>query len=447
LFAGRADGLHLSEDMGETFEQVLDVAVTSLTELNSPAMYVAGTADGVRFSTKAMGGYVWIDAEDGTEGVHIYDLMSDSTGVYAATSIGLMFAADAQTWRVRLETDEPALSILADPDWDGGLWFSTSGSLYRSDDAGRTATEAPGAPVHGVVALRRVGPGHVLASGSDGPWESLDGGIHWLPVVRGLSDPACRGMASHKALLMLASDEGLFRIQPIRGEDKPGDGPLANIGLAAPELAWIDVQPLIDSSLARDGVATPALGGRIGRYLAPTLTIRGQMSPYRRTYIGGSSDDIVSLPGADLFGDATDTYSGGLAADSTTRLRSQMKFALYTELRWTPPGKSSAASSSITVDVDADGDIFVDDGQSPQMLAARVTRRVTEYRNSLALQVTDLYFARQQLLLETGELHTASLLDQVQFRLQVAEIEARLDYLTDGAVSRYDAALLREDNG
>jgi len=70
-------------------------------------------------------------------------------------------------------------------------------------------------------------------------------------------------------------------------------------------------------------------------------------------------------------------------------------------------------------------------------MSQTVSRRVVDYRNRLASDVTDLYFARAELIRARPVMVTDSVLEQVALELKLDELEARLDFLTAGAVRRW----------
>ena len=83
----------------------------------------------------------------------------------------------------------------------------------------------------------------------------------------------------------------------------------------------------------------------------------------------------------------------------------------------------------------------VDDGSASWLLASRVGRQGTSYRAELAATVSRLYLLRQDLLLRGVP---GPLADRVERALQVAELDARLDALTQGAVSTWNDNLRGE---
>ena len=85
-----------------------------------------------------------------------------------------------------------------------------------------------------------------------------------------------------------------------------------------------------------------------------------------------------------------------------------------------------------------DGEVYVDDGTNPHVMEARLNRRAAELRQTLADQVTDLYFARAELIEHRPQMDETSLLDQIDQELLIQELEAQLNILTDGAVRRWE---------
>ncbi|MBT3218906.1 MAG: hypothetical protein HN348_07420 [Proteobacteria bacterium] len=419
LFVGRADGLYHTTDLGQTWELVLDVAVTSLAHLASRGLWVAGTQDGVRFSTDAMEGSFWIDAEDGTEGIHIFDLTAAEEGIYAGTSDGLWLAHDAQTWR-KLGVDDAILSVHGDPDWELGLWFGTKTNVQRSDDGGLHWRPTLGAPLHSMLDMIRVGPGHLLAVTADGPWESMDGGTSWLPLVRGLSDPDCRGLTVRKSLVLLASDEGVFRAEPAQ-ERGPEDEEFV---MAKPQ-EWIPIGILLDEASTREGLVAAGKSRRVWASALPQVTLDAVYSPeppslhYNAGIVSGGFD-------------------AGTSQDRGGDFRANIR------LRWTPLGRHGSYSTGegdverIHVLIGNDGEVYVDDGTNPHVMEARLNRRATVLRQNLASQVTDLYFARAELIEHRPRMTETSLHDQIDHELLIQELEAQLNILTDGAVSRWE---------
>ena len=428
-FVGRADGLFRSTDL-DSWDRVLDVAVTALAYFPTRDLWVAGTQDGVRFSVGALEGQAWIDAEDGTEGIMIFDLAASEEGMYAATSKGLWFATDLQYWRLVGHENTVFLSVLADDSWDQGIWLSTAENLFRSDDGGVTLQENFGAPIHGVISQILMGPGHVVVTGADGPWETLDGGTTWTPISRGLSDPMTRSLDWHKGLVIVATNEGVFRLEPVlKSEMAPQEeNSESSTNLEAILGRWVPVQALLEAALRRPGLSSDGGGIRGLSTILPVLTVEARYHP-----------------GSGVKYDAGLSSSGSLVPGSA--MERSGEFTARALLQWTPMGRKQSSTTSdygggeasnerVWVMVDG-SQVAVGDGSNPWMMAQTVSRRVVDYRNRLTSSVTDLYFARAELIRARPMMGTDSVLEQVELELKLEEIEARLDFLTAGAVRRW----------
>ena len=190
---------------------------------------------------------------------------------------------------------------------------------------------------------------------------------------------------------------------------------------------WIPIQVLVDAALRRPGLSE---SGGMGRTLAtalPTLMLEGRYQP----------------------GNGGDNYDAGLSSSGsmmpgTTRDRNGNFFAMA-RLQWTPVGRKQSSTQDMDGGADTnniwvmvDGtEVVVGDGSSPWVMSQTVSRGVVTYRNRLASDVTDLYFARADLLRARPMLASDSVLEQVELELKLDELEARLDFLTAGAVGRW----------
>jgi hypothetical protein len=81
-----------------------------------------------------------------------------------------------------------------------------------------------------------------------------------------------------------------------------------------------------------------------------------------------------------------------------------------------------------------DGQVF-DEGE-PVAAAANVAQAIRSYRRYLADHVADAWLARVQVSRESAAVRSQPLRDQVHHALQLQELDARLDAMTDGAFSR-----------
>jgi hypothetical protein len=404
IWVGRADGLWLSEDLGGSWDHVLEMATTRVVYSSERGVFVAGTADGFRYSVDP---HAFIDAEDGTEGLLVLDIANAPEGLYAGTNDGLWYADTAQHWVPTGPSADVLPAIAIDPNWETGLWIATPTAVVRSDDRGRRFRQPLGAPLRGVRDLLHLDASRrLLAASEDGPWESLDGGTTWIPLARGLVSPDVTGIAGASTdSLYLASRDGLFKLVPREEEGVilASDGPIPT---------WIDPQILLREALYRPGVAgTDA-----------TRKIRGLNSALPQVRM-----DFRYNPDRDL----RFTTSSG-----TTRGRDSMWQASL-RLTWTPDGQKVASEVSGVV---LDGDLVLVGADDQAVVAAKVGRRTVNYRRKVTDSVIDLFGARIELELSRPMLAGSSLADKVEHQLRVLEVESQLDALTDGYISRYNFA-------
>jgi len=400
LLVGRSDGLHLSRDLGESWSKVLDVGVTAMTRLPERNLWIAGTTDGIRFAVDLN---IWIDPEDGTEGLVVSDLAAAGPGVFAATAKGLWFAPDAQSWSPIGTRDEPIQALLVDPGWDGGLWLTNARTVLRSDDGGAHAREGLGAPLPRVTDLAWIRSGQLLAVSADGPWESVDGGTTWSPVPRGLSDPRTQAISIRGLDVVLASAEGIYRLEAF-SEDGLEDAPDTD---TSPFEEWISVGALIGSAVMRPEL-TATVGSRLAAAALPELTLHG-------TYRPEDSLDYVVLAG------------------STREIGALWSVGLI--LKWTGSRTSSTDVTPISIGMGTE----VVSNLSPATLGGAIRRDATTYGFGIAGDVAEMYYARAELIAERPLLATSSLRDQVDHELSIRELEAQLDHITNGAVSAWSS--------
>ncbi len=396
IFAGRADGLWRTEDLGGTWRQVMDVPTHGLARVPGRTLWAAGTDDGMRFSVD---GRSWLDPEDGTEGLAVFDVVPGHDGVWAGTADGLWFAADAQSWQKVGGTDS-VLRVRPDPDWVRGAWVATPSGVLRTDDGGGTLRSGLGAQVPGVSSLLWLGPGRLLAVGSDGLWESLDAGTTWSARSNGLTDSDTRAVAQDGTTLLLASADGIYRLVE-------GSGAVP----AAPQLPSLALEPLIEAATHRRELVQRT-GNRSAATVLPVLHVDGDWAQV-------SALDWALLTGT--------TRTGGAA------------WGVSMSLSWAPGDQASLDEALLPIEARW----LTDEGAMSTAFAAAESRDASRYRIALSQQVADLYFARAELV-AAASVHT-SVGEAVKTRLRIEEIDARLDSLTDGAVSRLSQDPTREN--
>lgn len=408
LAVGRADGLWVTPDLGASWRRVLaDQPVTALVERNGAVLL--GTDDGVRVGSPDLTD--WIDPDDGTEGLRIHTLVEGGGRVWAGTSEGL-WVSDGGAFEV-VWAGEPVLAVQLDPFWEGGLWFATARNVYRSDDLGRYPREPVGAPIAGISSLALLGEDHLLASSSDGVWESVSGGATWSPLNEGLAAAETRSIVlpqqvapgrplSPDAVVLLTSDEGLFRLSP--GLEQATWDLSEEVERALAE--FVPMHLLLDASLSREELRAHA-GRRWLTAVAPQLTLEGRYQ---------TRDRLLYRPETGTTRDLKGTWR------------------MLARLQWTPPGRRS---STLLVASLQQGNVAVL-GDSVQGVASRSTSRSsTAYRTVLVQRVTELHATRAELVGAWPEVMRGSVLEQTLHALRIAELEAHMDALTDGAVSRW----------
>ena len=182
---------------------------------------------------------------------------------------------------------------------------------------------------------------------------------------------------------------------------------------------WVPLGALIDASFRRRGL-TEKLGSRWAAAALPQVSVTGQL----RTVDGRSWD-----------------------ASTWTTEDAQTDWLAMIRLTWRPNRQPVAGSFDVgpgdgVVAFVVDDEVVIDDGTSPNVLFARVGRGLVRYREELAGTITGLYRERVQLALEDARFADDPLIRRVERSLRLAELDARLDALTNSAVSRWATALL-----
>lgn len=410
LFAAIGGVLLTSDDDAKTFEEVLYKGVFDVVGLD--AVRVALTTDGARVS---LDGRAWVDFDDGTESRRMVDGERAAEVLLAATQSGLWATTDGQNWERWGQLREPIRSVAVHPDRPDEVWISAASGVRRSTDRGRTFGPPllPGRVDD--VALPE--SGHVVIVRAGNVLETLDGGISWRPVTRGL--PGVSGgrlETTEEGRLLLAAPDGLWALQPI-GE--------TSIGPAGP---WLPLDDLVGAALDR-GASPRDFNAFRRRYAAaalPTLQLDGYLFP----------------AGPDGRLNQRQDWS----VNAGTALQREVTWFVRARVTWTPRTSRSVALQDLDDVGAADTGVIVVGsepllltGQDDYVVAARMQRAFVADRGVLASTVTDLYRTRAELVAERATLGTARLQRQVNHELAIAELEARLDALTQGAVTRWQA--------
>ncbi len=402
---GRADGTWRSTDGGLSWEWADATMLTDVEVVGD--LLVAGTPEGVRWSTDE--GRTWIDVDDATGGAPVRDLEVAGAWLYAATSRGLYRSADGLRWAmVPALAGISILDVTADPSWQGGAWVITPTSLVRTDDDGATFYDTERASlkdVREVVPLR--GAGHLLAVTGDGPWETIDGGLRWVPLARLLTEPDVRDVAIDAGLPVIATRSGIYALaMPMELAERPRALPL-------PQL-----YEMVDVAQNRPGLDADMLSLSRRRLLAaatPRVDLGWQWDRRR-----GRDADHVALENA-----AYDDSAWSFVARAC----------------WGNCAASASGYVSDPADAELDDTLFVvgdevyDDGNAIAA-AANVAQGIRDYRRNAAAVVTEAWMRRQRLNQEQAVVDLLPLRDRVMHALDVAEADARLDAWTEGAFTR-----------
>lgn len=419
--AGRSDGLWRSRDGGIVWQKVEDAAATSFF-VASDGMIVAGTVDGLRFSTDD--GRSWMDVTDPTDDTTIFHITEAWGALYAAGEAGLYRSVDGLHWE-QLPVDGPVFDVVADPDWSGGFWVATAVGLLRSDDNGASFAAFGRLPPMQVVGLRHMGaPGHLLCWGSDGVWESTDGGLRWRAAVRLLTTPDVRALAMDAGHPLIATADGLWRMEepeamPARFRQREAVMPLYTTLDLAQDRAGLELSPIMVTKW------------RYATVLVPTLQLTGELQHDEITYSDLEAGQFISASGE------------------------ANQFAVTARLCWGGCGSVVETSSGYydtstgeyveTLDVedttDPSSDLFVVDGEiyaegQVAAAAANIAERTTRYRQEVASRAAEAWLTRKRLVDERAQMAAFSLQAQIEHELRIQEQSARLDIWTDGAFTK-----------
>jgi hypothetical protein len=407
LVVGRVDGTYASEDLGEIWEPALDVQVTAI--VRGPSGWVVGTVDGVRVGGEPT---TWSSLPNLLPGLVVRDAAADDRGVHLASEEGLWHSVDGRRWLGEGVVDEQVLAVLPDVDTDR-MWMATSTRVENGADGGRRLLPAPETSPSGVASMVRVGPDHLLTAGRTGVWETIDGGETWSPLGRGLFSRNAHALVVAGDTVWLAAEGGLFRMSADEGD--------------VPELSlvpWVDVETLVGVAMARKGVRPEPIGRRAVAALAPRLIVEGRFVGQ-----GDLSYNANVEVDYDIYdGEVEDVTEGG-----GTTWGEDGDWQILARLEWTPRKRSNAGAVEATIVGD---DLVFDVTEAG--VGPRLDRLGADYGIDLSRTVSELYYQRQALASERAAVRDRPVLEQVVHELRIAEIEARLDALTDGAVTAWE---------
>ncbi|MCB9662535.1 MAG: hypothetical protein H6732_00320 [Alphaproteobacteria bacterium] len=393
---GRADGLWRATEATGSWVRVVERPVTAVVRTAGGAWAVGGP-----WGLSAGASLDGLREVPGAE-VPVHDLVADGEEVWAATDAGVL-RGQGDDWATVPGVVRVARRLARTPGPEGALWLGEATGLVRTRD-GLRFDRPPGSALAGVEALRVDERGRLLVASADGVTHGGGPDAELAPVGEGLEGGAT-GLDVAGAHLWVVAGGRAFRL---RAEVVPAE----QASVEVPELPPVEL--LVHAGLSRVGLRERAPGGSgvtAATWLLPQVGVEARWA---------RGDDRGSRLG------------GGLAEDLAGRA------TLYLFATWTPPARTAAALDPEELVLAQDGDttqVFV--GPFEQGVAARSgARRVADHRRDTTQRIGQLVSDRL-LLLQEGE--GRALPDRVRRALRLAEIDAWLDVLTDGALTRYRA--------
>ena len=428
ILASRPEGSWRSTDNGNTWNPLTALppsrAFLEIDGRNRRSLVLSATDNGIWFSVDD--GRSWLEGSSAMRGVSVLTLATDGALVYAGTVEGLWVSMDGVRWAKLLPpryADVQIDAITTDPSWVGGLWAATPEGLLRSDDTGQTFRPASRNPLIGTDRLIELsGAGQLIAAGSDGVWETVDGGVRWNALSKGLPGPNIADVIGG-VQPAIATRTGVYLLsRPVSDEDSAAIArTAAAAGLSAEDVVYI--------TLRRGGLDLSPLSVQ-RKFARATFTPLLRLKAERESDIyvfasykdSGSTDRLVTPS----WRFSVELCFGGCATSST-----DISYDSSTDYDVTGEG----------VDLVVIGDQIyssTDETSSIAPAAVNVAQRISRYRNDLTDYVIELYYSRERLLHEQPAIASLPLMDQVLHDLQIQAVTSRLDIYTDG---RFTASL------
>ncbi len=412
----RPDGLYLSPDGGEVWERAVREPAFCIAEFQGRAWL--GTPGGLWTRSESDGRW---RPDRGLGADPVLDLLAVGDDLLALSGGSIQATRDGERWRVRQPSlDARALLAVSGQD---RLWVAMEDTVLKARGLGRSLSAPVGTPPRDVWSMVGLDGGQLMVAGDRGAWLSSDGGDSWTPLSRGLRGAHARGVARTPAgQLWLASADGLYRLEEGTG-----------FALGPPRTEpWLTVEELLVASAERVGVRNKrelsGTGRLILRYLMPRVRVQARW-----------------LDNANV----SSRLGGGYV------LQPDDVFQFYVDLTWVPPGaRRRIETDDFSGDVRDTRSVRLDDSGNRALQQAAGDTLGQSWSSNIRQEldsftrITALYREREDRL---GELNTAdgarSLHEEVRLVLDLEEIDAQLDALTDGAVSRYTAARAPNEEG
>ena len=405
VFACRIEACYRSPDNGTTWYQIQGLPKTR-DIIRFKTTLLAATEQGVWWSRNS--GVSWTLSDTGLQSLEVRSIVSQGDILLAATSEGAFISLDGVRWGKTLPpryADLASEDICFDPSSEGGLWVATHRGILRSDDLLQSLYPIGQNPLTGTRQILSWNDeaGHLFSIGSDGVWESMDGGVRWSPLYDGLTASQVFDIDVWKGVPIIGTEEGVFFLQP--GERQANVDIFQQVQLPELPLLLEAAQGELDTQLSGIEIQRRFINSR----RVPQLSITGEYG--RDRSIAADYGAIQSV--------ANDNLQWGVTVAACFGACS-----------------SSSSSSAFSGDVDdlmvIDGDVYETGDAGVLPAAANVLSNIIGHRQSISNTVIDLYTTYQRLLLQSPEMVNLSLFEQSLHQLEMDEVISRIDAVTDG---------------
>ena len=405
VFACRLDSCYRSPDNGSTWYAIEELPRTREV-IRFKSTLLAATEQGIWWSRN--GGISWAPSDSSLQSLEIRALAAEGDILMAATSEGTFISLDAVKWGKTLPpryADLASEDVAFDPVVEGGLWLATHRGILRSDDLLQSLYPIGQNPLSGTrqIVTWKDEPGHLFSIGSDGVWESMDGGMRWSPIYDGLTASQVFDIDTWKGVPIIGTEEGVFFLQI--GEQQTDIDLFQKVTLPKLPILLEAAQDELDGQLSSIEIQRRFINSR----RVPQLSITGEYG--RDRSIGADYGAIQTI------------------ANDNTQWRITLAACFGA-------CSSSSASTAFSGDVDdlmvIDGDVYETGDAGVLPAAANVLSDIVGHRQSISNTVIDLYTTYQRLLIQSPEMTNLSLFEQSLHQLEMDEVISRIDAVTDG---------------
>ena len=215
IFAGTADGVHLSTNNGENWkvvntglEKVIIMAMTS----NGSNIF-AGALDDKGVFLSSNNGKSWSAVNKGLGNLNIYQLITVGNTIFAGTEDGIYTSSDNGTnWKPSFATSNNSLGWVNSIVVNGNKIFAGNdvGSIYAlSDDGIRWSKVSKSLEGYGITSLEVRGA-DLYAGTYRGVYRSTNNGEEWLPDTVGIYGMKIYCMVVKSGKIFAGTDSGVY---------------------------------------------------------------------------------------------------------------------------------------------------------------------------------------------------------------------------------------------